>query len=530
MLCWLPELNSDDRVKKLAVSLHSLLHLEHLVISQLSELKSGIKALANTVARTVDYEETARAARGLLHRMRRRFEAVESVFAHQLHRGLLASKQLEEIFADLTVRVSQAGYEFVVDGADQMFQGKISYSIDKDMLMIFIHVDIFPGGGDFQLGLFQHVPLPIRRNGSIVTVISKATHLAVGSKGESFIELSAADLLGCARDGHDWACSTVFPRLRGGVGSCLTSLYLQESEALEQRCTTLTVDEEDRWFPVNSTAFLAVSVVARTTQITCGGVKSAVTTTGITLVGMERGCVATSDRFRFVAVEENLPSVLHVVVRVPSMKQTEPLGKLILSTTKNFTSSKSFKADIIDLEDKVEDEIDAIPGHSEHWGVMDFFLLFAAIGIPALFVYCCRHGGWKLVKAAFRLMSASPSPGSVPTGAATAAPPTTWDTSSESMELQTVPRLRPGTPALRSHTEAMFGDQEPPSAIRDQREPRMIGGIRRRSGDVRLDESYAPPRTMVREHMMVQARRPSFVPMLLVDPGDEIVIPFTKEE
>ena len=494
--------DQDSRVKKLAVSLRSSLHLEHQVVSELGEVKSAVKDTENSVGEIVDFMNIARISRSLLSRMRRRFEAVEAALSHQLHRGLLDSQQRADIYSKLRHRVYHAGYQLVRDGEDQLYQTRISFAINKDELILYSHVPIFPRSGEFQMDLYQHLPLPVRRNGSVVTVATTATHLAMDARGELFLELTPADLSGCSQDGQDWACSTVFPRLRGGARSCLTALFLQHADTVEARCAAVTVVEDDRWFHLNATAFIAVSKIERMIQVNCGGLQSTVGVLGLNVVNIGEGCVATSDLFCFTAVVGHLPSDLHVVVRVPSLKYTE-LEVKFNKFKNNSDSANPILKGLRDLEDEVDYEIDAMPDHTDAWGVSHTLIVVVVVLILLCgLYYCCTQTQWRRrgLACVHRLRKASQVNPTNDTGGVSYSA-ASQNSGSESESEMAIIHARLFPEGQLSSPVRPFADYQRKGSLVSL--PGPIAGVRRRSSESarerrevramgRLDESYVP--------------------------------------
>lgn len=384
--------DEDGRVRKLAVSLHSALHLEHDFVAQMEQLGKAVVNVENKIMEMSDFERITKPLRSLVFRMSRRYLAVEATLSHRFERSLLDDAQRENMFAKLQHRVYQAGYQLVREGEDQLYQNDISYSIKNDILNLFIHVNVYPKGNEFAMSLFQHLPLPVRRNGTLVTVHSAATHLAMDASGELFVELTPADLLSCVREGSDWACSTVFPRSRGGARSCLTALFLHHTEAAEERCHLTPVVEAERWFHLNATAFVTIGRVVSMIQVNCAGVQSTVGVKGLNAVGIERGCVATSDLFRFSAVLAHLPSELHFVVQVPSLDNTDII-ELSTKSKFNSTTTDTLFQTLDDLEDVVAKDESEIPRHSSSWSTLEIFSMVSASVLLAAGVYFCFRKG-----------------------------------------------------------------------------------------------------------------------------------------
>jgi len=228
-----------------------------------------MRDILNTVGELTQFLSVSEAAHALFHRLQQRLAGFEAILAHRLLPSFLAEKEMNEYYEGLVHNVHKAGFELVSKGM-KVIRGSTSF-------------------------------------------------LALDVEKELFIELTPNDLESCTRSGHDFSCSFVFPRLRGGDTSCLPALFLHHVEAARKWCQQETIREDFKFFRINSTAFLFQTKQKTTLNVLCGQQLVAEQVTGLALVNIAPDCIASTDEMTFTAEEGHLPDDLHVVVAAPAL-------------------------------------------------------------------------------------------------------------------------------------------------------------------------------------------------------------------
>jgi len=310
----------DGDIDRLFVAVNSSVKLETHIVEEVSTLKTAMRDILNTVGELTQFLSVSEAAHALFHRLQQRLAGFEAILAHRLLPSFLAEKEMNEYYEGLVHNVHKAGFELVSKGMEQLFQEKVTYVVKGDILIVFVHVPVFAAHSHRELDLYEHLHLPILDNANVPKVIRGSTSfLALDVEKELFIELTPNDLESCTRSGHDFSCSFVFPRLRGGDTSCLPALFLHHVEAARKWCQQETIREDFKFFRINSTAFLFQTKQKTTINVLCGQQLVAEQVTGLALVNIAPDCIASTDEMTFTAEEGHLPDDLHVVVAAPAL-------------------------------------------------------------------------------------------------------------------------------------------------------------------------------------------------------------------
>ena len=312
----------DGEIDDLFTLVHSSVKLERSLIAHVSTLKKAVIAIENTVDGLEEFMRVSDAAHALFHRLNRRLQGFERVLAHQLSPKLVEEAELRHYFQQMAARIEDAGFAFVFEGVNQMFEEEVTYSLNDDLLTLFIHVPV-TARDSRRMELFEHLPLPIvSGNGSTPSLVhapGSSAFLASDVGKELFIELTPEDLQACGRKGHDYVCSFVFPRLRGGETACLPALFLHHTSSASRWCEGRELKETERIFRINSTAFLIWSEEPATLNFDCNRQLVAQQVQGLVMVNLETGCEMSAEHFTFRAQKGRLPDDLHLVLAAPSI-------------------------------------------------------------------------------------------------------------------------------------------------------------------------------------------------------------------
>ena len=350
----------DAQVAHMLAAANSSLRVEHQLIADVSNLKRAVMNIQNSVGDLENAVLISESVHSLAYRVKHRLQGFKGVWNHRLHSDLLSSDQLHHVFDLMVRRAAKLGYELVMEGAHQLHRVELSYTLEGNKLVIFLHVPVTSSKRDNRLALYQHVELPVRFNSTYALINGPTSLLAVDTLKQGFVELSANDLQGCHQDGMDFSCSTSFPRTRGGRTSCLSALYLNNHDSAKEWCSINRINQRSAVFRVNQTAFVMIAQDKITLNIECDGEDmQALQVEGLALLQLASHCAAVADDFVFAAAERSLPGDLHITIAAPAAFLIERLRDFERKFEVNHFNFSDSEQEEFEEEDNTQRELRA---------------------------------------------------------------------------------------------------------------------------------------------------------------------------
>jgi hypothetical protein len=282
-----------------------------------------IKAVNSNAATTGDELRLSRAqaaAAATLRRSSDKLSGVYTLLQHKLSPKLVPASRLLRIFNMLGRRVSNAGYQLLMEGPAQLFGADVSYSSNGTAITAYVHAPAAPAGTKTKMRLFEHKPIPVLgNNNTYFWVTADKQYLAVDEDNKFFVQLSAEELEECSRSNFDVLCPLVFPRLEGGTSACLPALFNGQEEVIRSTCNAIEAKKSTFMLGFNSTAILVFSATTTTVSTSCpnGDATEVEHFQGTALVDVAHGCTAAVEEFFFKAVKGHPPADLHEIVKLP---------------------------------------------------------------------------------------------------------------------------------------------------------------------------------------------------------------------
>jgi hypothetical protein len=311
----------EDSNRHLIHSVSDVLHEERRMSSNMRIIKGAVTSNSLAIMSWETFDIASRAASESICRLERRAEGFRALLSHRFSPHLVEPVRLQAMYRGFIAKIHAQGYKCLIQSVDQLFHEDTSFVREGDKLYVIIKVPVVQADMDAAepWHLYEHLPLPVQHKGAIHLVQAHGTFLAVDMDRSAFVDLEQSQLHSCSRSGHDFRCSTGFPRLRGGENGCLTALFLEHRSAAAELCKTVQLKEKNAVFRVNATSFLLWAQEERAVLVSNAETSETVTVTGLVLIELEAGCTAVTDEFKFTAQAANMPEVMHVVVQVPSL-------------------------------------------------------------------------------------------------------------------------------------------------------------------------------------------------------------------
>ena len=394
---------TDADLDNLFKVVHSSVKLERKIISQVSVLKRSMSEIGNELEDLEQFMLVSDAAHALFHRLQRRLHGFERLLANKFDPELIDEAELRQYYAELVESIDKEGFELIYPGVNALFQDDISYVLKGDLLTMFIHVPVVAKHSHRRMELLEHLSLPILDNTTsprLVSAPESSAFLATDVGKEFFIELTPEDLQACDAKGHNYACSFVFPRFRGGDKSCLAALYMHHTDRARHLCETRPIKEDEKIFRINSTAFMLWTKSPQTINVACGKEDLiAEQVQGLALINLRAGCQAETDSVAFAAQKGRLPDDLHLVVAAPSLTHLEKATETIFRKNEA-TSGGSLEKEQAALEEELEQTEET--RHTTHFFIHKLFAVVSVLGNIALVAMCCFFGSRLMLSCAER--------------------------------------------------------------------------------------------------------------------------------
>jgi|694.fasta_scaffold32660_2 hypothetical protein len=340
---------------------------------------------------------------------------VKSAQHHRLAPGALPHDVLDEILNHTLAVAKKRNMVSFVNYASDLFQVEVSHLYDPKTMQFTLIVHIPLVSNTNLLELYEFLPLPIHfnfsANISITPDVGQNNLLAIGHS-KSFQTISSSDLHSCLHLGDTFFCKGRKVMETSLKKSCLGSLYLANSEAIQNSCKFKIAEASEKIFELAENTWAVYSTGTINTNQVCQARNSIQTrqiNSGDT-VTLEPGCyirtmdhVISADESETIEIQRKTMDWAGEIADLFGRANTEGIHKAIqgLRTKYNgeFDASELFK------------ELDQIKPAEAHW---TFTSPAAMIGI-ALALFLIGMLIWKKCFSTTQATEASlPAPSAPP--------------------------------------------------------------------------------------------------------------------
>jgi hypothetical protein len=340
---------------------------------------------------------------------------VKSAQHHRLAPGALPHDVLDEILNHTLAVARKRNMVSFVNYASDLFQVEVSHLYDPKTMQFTLIVHIPLVSNSNLLELYEFLPLPIHfnfsANISITPDVGQNNLLAIGHS-KSFQTISSSDLHSCLHLGDTFFCKGRKVMETSLKKSCLGSLYLANSEAIQNSCKFKIAEASEKIFELAENTWAVYSTGTINTNQVCQA-KNSIQTRQINsgdTVTIEPGCyirtmdhVISADESETIEIQRKTMDWAGEIADLFGRANTEGIHKAIqgLRTKYNgeFDASELFK------------ELDQIKPAEAHW---TFTSPAAMIGI-ALALFLIGMLIWKKCFSTTQVTEASlPAPSAPP--------------------------------------------------------------------------------------------------------------------
>jgi hypothetical protein len=340
---------------------------------------------------------------------------VKSAQHHRLAPGALPHDVLDEILNHTLAVAKKRNMVSFVNYASDLFQVEVSHLYDPKTMQFTLIVHIPLVSNTNLLELYEFLPLPIHfnfsANISITPDVGQNNLLAIGHS-KSFQTISSSDLHSCLHLGDTFFCKGRKVMETSLKKSCLGSLYLANSEAIQNSCKFKIAEASEKIFELAENTWAVYSTGTINTNQVCQA-KNSIQTRQINsgdTVTIEPGCyirtmdhVISADESETIEIQRKTMDWAGEIADLFGRANTEGIHKAIqgLRTKYNgeFDASELFK------------ELDQIKPAEAHW---TFTSPAAMIGI-ALALFLIGMLIWKKCFSTTQATEASlPAPSAPP--------------------------------------------------------------------------------------------------------------------
>jgi hypothetical protein len=339
---------------------------------------------------------------------------VKSAQHHRLAPGALPHDVLDEILNHTLAVAKKRNMVSFVNYASDLFQVEVSHLYDPKTMQFTLIVHIPLVSNTNLLELYEFLPLPIHfnfsANISITPDVGQNNLLAIGHS-KSFQTISSSDLHSCLHLGDTFFCKGRKVMETSLKKSCLGSLYLANSEAIQNSCKFKIAEASEKIFELAENTWAVYSTGTINTNQVCQA-KNSIQTRQINsgdTVTIEPGCyirtmdhVISADESETIEIQRKTMDWAGEIADLFGRANTEGIHKAIqgLRTKYNgeFDASELFK------------ELDQIKPAEAHW---TFTSPAAMIGI-ALALFLIGMLIWKKCFSTNRTTEATPPAPSAP--------------------------------------------------------------------------------------------------------------------
>jgi hypothetical protein len=320
---------------------------------------------------------------------------VKSAQHHRLAPGALPHDVLDEILNHTLTVAKKRNLVSFVNYASDLFQVEVSHLFNPKTLQFTLLVHIPLVSNTNLLDLYEFLPLPIHfnfsANVSITPDVGQNNLLAIGHS-KSFQTISSSDLHSCLHLGDTFFCKGRKVMETSLKKSCLGSLYLGNSESIQNSCKFKIAEASEKIFELAENTWAVYSTGTINTNQVCQS-KNSIQTRQINsgdTVTVEPGCyirtmdhVISEDESETIEIQRKTMDWAGEIADLFGRANTEGIHKAIqgLRTKYNgeFDASELFK------------ELDQIKPPEAHW---TFTSPAAMIGI-ALVLFLIGMLIWK---------------------------------------------------------------------------------------------------------------------------------------
>jgi hypothetical protein len=320
---------------------------------------------------------------------------VKSAQHHRLAPGDLPHDVLDKILNHTLSVAKRRNMVSFVNCASDLFQVEVSHLYDPKTLQLTLIVHIPLVSNANLLELYEFLPLPIHfnfsSNVSITPDVSQNNLLAIGHS-KSFQTISSSDLYSCLHLRDTFFCKGRKVMETSLKKSCLGSLYLANSDAIQNSCKFKVAEASERIFELAENTWAVYSTGSINTNQVCQA-RNTIQTNQINsgdTVTVEPGCyIRTMDHV--ISADESKT----IEIQKKAMDWTGELAELF-----GRANTKGIHRDIQGLrtkyngefeESELFKELDQIKPAEAHW---TFTLPAAMIGI-ALVLFLIGMLIWK---------------------------------------------------------------------------------------------------------------------------------------
>jgi hypothetical protein len=340
---------------------------------------------------------------------------VKSAQHHRLAPGALPHDVLDEILNHTLAVAKKRNMVSFVNYASDLFQVEVSHLYDPKTMQFTLIVHIPLVSNTNLLELYEFLPLPIHfnfsANISITPDVGQNNLLAIGHS-KSFQTISSSDLHSCLHLGDTFFCKGRKVMETSLKKSCLGSLYLANSDAIQNSCKFKIAEASEKIFELAENTWAVYSTGTINTNQVCQA-KNSIQTRQINsgdTVTIEPGCyirtmdhVISADESETIEIQRKTMDWAGEIADLFGRANTEGIHKAIqgLRTKYNgeFDASELFK------------ELDQIKPAEAHW---TFTSPAAMIGI-ALALFLIGMLIWKKCFSTTQATEASlPAPSAPP--------------------------------------------------------------------------------------------------------------------
>ncbi len=340
---------------------------------------------------------------------------VKSAQHHRLAPGALPHDVLDEILNHTLAVAKKRNMVSFVNYASDLFQVEVSHLYDPKTMQftLIVHIPLVSNAN--LLELYEFLPLLIHfnfsANISITPDVGQNNLLAIGHS-KSFQTISSSDLHSCLHLGDTFFCKGRKVMETSLKKSCLGSLYLANSDAIQNSCKFKIAEASERIFELAENTWAVYSTGTINTNQVCQA-KNSIQTRQINsgdTVTIEPGCyirtmdhVISADESETIEIQRKTMDWAGEIADLFGRANTEGIHKAIqgLRTKYNgeFDASELFK------------ELDQIKPAEAHW---TFTSPAAMIGI-ALALFLIGMLIWKKCFSTTQVTEASlPAPSAPP--------------------------------------------------------------------------------------------------------------------
>ena len=282
-------------------------------------------------------------------------DVAQAATQHKLHLHMLRLVKLRQEWRELRQAVQGHGWETALSHTAHLFNCRVSYWRETDVLMLVVHVPMWREGSRLWR-LMRFRPLPVMAAGRLLEITGQTgRYLAIHNESQHFQILGKEDLSGCTRLAQTYYCETPEIAVSKGAEQCLVATWERNWEAVHRSCVWHSRARGTAAWQLVSNRFLVYSENTTVWAVECPTTAtSTIETQAYQLVWVTEGCSLVSGEVKISMPQAVKEDEETVIVEF----QEDHLAKLVPSLPEEKQWQFTRAQPIVDVMDQVQESME----------------------------------------------------------------------------------------------------------------------------------------------------------------------------